>query len=420
MTTRKLKNFEFAGQALPESSNQKQIHAFDAFETRNGFVFLVSGSDRLPESTEQVSQVAIQRVRYFFENEQIDDPMEAVRTALVYVNGYLYELGRKKPGFGAGHACMLCVLVHEKKVYYAWMGDVFLLFFNGKKIYPLIAHEKEKGYDTGYLGSRQTAAPNICEQAFVPVDHDVLLMASGSSWKELREKALIGVLTDNMPTTTKVQKLVKLAGATLPFCHLSAGMISFYNLEESIPGGLQAKSKYSAGGNRKTKTGKTSLSVNQNVKIMIVILAILALVYMIYDLFLFDPEKPLSRDIPVQVIPKTEPAIDQPDVITETPALATLPDDVRYTVRRGDTWSRIYQQFEVCSWFIRNHPPNAGKFDTSNNPIFNTVLMIPVMYSGSQTLNPNFHQEFSTEKLGNACQNANEAFLKRFMELTGR
>jgi len=421
MTTRKLKNFEFAGQTLTESSNQKQIHAFDAFDTPNGFVFLVTGSDRVPESTEQICQTAGQRVRYYFENEQIDDPLEAVRNSLVYVNGYLYELARKQPGLGINHTCMLCVLVRDKKVYYSWMGDVFLFYFNGKKINPLITFEKERGLENEYLGSRQFAEPRVCEKAFVPVDHDVLLMASGSSWTEMREKSLLGVLTDNMPTTTKVQKLVKLAGTALPYCHLAAQMISFYNLEDNLRNDPQSKGRNAMPGKRVGKSGKSGWQVSQNVKIMIVILGILALSYMIYDLFLFDPERPLNRDVPTQVEPITErEQPEQPAEIAEPHTPANLPDDVRYSVRRGDTWSRIYQQFEVCSWFIRNHPPNAGKFDNSGNPVFNTVLMIPVMYSGSQTLNPDFYQEFSTEKLGNACQNANEAFLRRFRELTGQ
>ncbi|HSV88621.1 MAG TPA: PP2C family serine/threonine-protein phosphatase [Bacteroidales bacterium] len=417
MTTRKLKNFEFAGQTLSVEASQKQIHVFDAFETPNGFVFLVSGSDRLPEGQEQVCNIASQRARYYLENELTDDPIEAVRNALVYVNGYIYELGRKQAGFVAGHACLLCVLVRDKKAYYSWVGDVHLYFFNGKKLYPFIVHGKEKGAENEYLGVRQLAVPAVCDQAFVPVNNDVLLLASGSAWNEVREKVILGVLTDNMPTTTKVQKLVKLAGTTFPYCHLSAMMVSFYNLEEEKSGDPKSlsKSRSPRASVPKNLAGAPSRPVNQNVKIFLVILGILALSYMIYDLFLFDPETDRTQDTPVMVTPQpVEMPLQEQAETVEAPAQVPLPEDISYNVRRGDTWGRIYQQFEVCSWFIRNHPPNAGKFDTSGNPVFNTVLMIPVIYSGSQTLNPAFYGEFSTEKVGSACQNANEAFLNRF------
>jgi hypothetical protein len=156
------------------------------------------------------------------------------------------------------------------------------------------------------------------------------------------------------------------------------------------------------------------------VNYILIALAILLLSYMFYDIFIHDPmptrkttktEKPVASDS-VSAVVDTPQKAD----VAEIPVSTKVPDDIMYTVKSGDTWGRIYTQFGVCSWFIRTYASNQGKFDSDDNPIAGSRITIPVIYSAKSSLNPDFYQEFSLEKTGTRCENANEDFVERFRE----
>lgn len=426
MATRKLKNFEFAGLLNTDATDKAGLTAFDNFETPNGFVFLVSGSADLLEENQQVCEIINERVRYYLENEVLDDPREAVRNALVYANGFVFERKRKESGFRVEDASVLCLLVRDEKVFYAWMGDVSLSLFTGKRRYPLtwdlkaeadsVAPDSEEN-SMLFLGQKQLAEPAVCEQALVPVDGDMLFMGTGRLWNNIREKAFCTVLADSMPTHTKVQRMIKMAAEMQPEEPIAAQLVSFYNLD-------QTERSFTAG--RSTPTPSVFERIQSKIeekpksslaKSLIIAIGVVILAYMFWDMFLNNPARPVRVSAPTEAIAENDSLDDAAEQANEAVALnSALPADVEYTVKSGDTWGRIYQQYEVCSWFIRNHQPNAGKFDSDDNPVSNTTLVIPIRYSASRRLNPGYYQEFTTDKVGSACQNANQAFKRRFDE----
>ncbi len=422
MATRKLKNFEFAGLQSAQSGSQDVLHAFDAFETPNGFVFLVSGADQPVEGEQQLGEIINERIRYYLENEVLADPVEAVRNALVYANGFVFEKKRKEPEFGGGDASVLCLLVRDEKVYYSWMGNVSLYLYNGKRRFPLTWPLKaEADHDTGsetkqvlFLGRQQLAEPAVCEKALVPVDDDMLFMATGGTWQNLREKAFCGVLADSMPTHTKVQRLLKMVAEQEPEAPVAAQLISFYNLAQTERSFVAGKSAPEPTVIEKIQSKIENKPKSTLVKSLLFALGVVILAYMFWDIFLNNPQRPVNVQASRTAVEEVDSlALDSIEAAPESGAQAAVPGDVEYVVRSGDTWGSIYRQYEVCSWFIRNHPPNTGKFDADDNPVFNTTLVIPVKYSASRRLNPSYYREFTTDKVGNACQNVNETFKRR-------
>jgi serine/threonine protein phosphatase PrpC len=426
MATRKLKNFEFAGLQNTDANDKAGLTSFDNFETPNGFVFLVSGSVELLEETQQICEVINERVRYYLDNEVLDDPKEAVRNALVYANGFVFERSRKEPEFRLKDASVLCLLVRDEKVFYAWMGDVSLFLYTGKRRYPLTWDLKtEAGSDALksednpllFLGENQLAEPAVCEQPLVPVDGDMLFLGTGSLWNNIREKVFCTVLADSMPTHTKVQRVIKMAAEMQPETPIAAQLVSFYNLDQTERSFVAGKSTPAPSVFERIQSKMEEKPKSSLAKSLIIALGVVILAYMFWDMFLNNPARPVRVSAPTEAISESDTLDDAADQTNAALAFnAVLPADVEYTVKSGDTWGRIYQQYEVCSWFIRNHQSNAGKFDSDDNPVSNTTLVIPIRYSASRRLNPDYFQEFTTDKVGNACQNANEAFKKRFDE----
>lgn len=434
--TIKLKNFEYSAIVNnPVESNRMCQHG--AFDTPNGFVFVLSVSDASTNDVLPVCNIIQQRAQYYLENEVLDDPREAVASAMVYINGFLFEQRRKNADVGDPRAGMLCVLIKDQKVYYGWAGETAMMLYTGRKTVALTragVAEKEwregSSVHGGSLGLSREFEPRVCSTPLVPVDQDAILVTAGAGWNSLREHVVVDILADSMPVNTKVQKLLKLATGTQPISSSSALLVSFYNMGQMKRSFAEAKATVAGGADKVAEV----MSIKGRLwkwRYLIILLLVLLASYMVYDLFLFNPVRPVSDqatdtlqvEAPAPTDPATRVEVEaeapaRPQAETERPARvqpAQLPADVRYTVRSGDTWGAIYSQFEVCSWFIRNHPPNRYKFDGRGNPRVNAVLLIPVKFSGNERLNPNFFREFSVEHVGNACQNANQAFVDRFM-----
>ena len=422
MATRKLKNFEFAGFRHAEEPERESLHLFDSFETTNGYVFLVAGSDKPTQGDQQVCDIICDRVRYYLDNDQPVNSFEAVTSALVYANGYLFEKARKEPGFKPGKASAICLLVHEGKVYYAWLGQVSIYLYTGKRRYPLswpvLDNSNDDGEEFLYLGQNQLAQPGVCEKALVPVDDDMIFLGTGPGWELIREKNFCGILADSMPTHTKVQRLTKMVSQEDVGHTRAANLVSFYNLDQTERSFATGEAPAAPGIIEKVRAQLNARPKNSLVKAALLTLAGIIIAYMVYDIFLFNPAKPVKVNAKTHEVVAKDTIADVAETIQDAipEGKPAYPADVQYLVKRGDTWGKIYLQYEVCSWFIRNHPLNAGKFDGSDNPVLNSTIIIPVRYSGSQRLNPNFYQEFTTSKVGNGCQNVNQAFKNRVDE----
>ncbi len=417
MTTQKFKEFEYAAYPSADASGAGNHCAHLAFGTPNGHIFALAGGGE--GAREYVGEV-LDRLRYYFDNEPEESPEESVANALVYVNGYLYAQARKQEKPLPGGLSCLCLLFHDGKLYYAWQGDVCLQLFRNKRLLRLcpLPGESMEGNKPGsadahayaYLGQQQALTPAVPNQPLTPVNADILLAGAGDFCRGLDGKMVRKLLADSMPTHTKVLRLAGSAGEKAGD-NMAVSLLHFYNLPlvaaaDALPDGQDAPQ-------RKTKKPLARWAAR-----LFLVAAVLLVAYMVYDLFIFDP-------VPVRPMDELEQPVWAPDTtevqeileaeqeVVADPA-PVIPDDLPYTVSRGDTWGSIYRRFGVCSWFIRNHEPNQGQFDRSGNPVAGTRLLIPVVYSARESLNPDHYHEFTTDKVGNACQYANQDFIQRF------
>jgi PPM family protein phosphatase len=419
MATRKLRNFEYAYHSQEYKSTEQIREVSGVFEPGNDHLFVLCSSMSNEIRDAKAAEIAVERIAYFFESEFIENPIDALNQAIVYTNGYIQNYGRENEGLEGMKTACLVVLNRDNKVYYANIGGNGLYFFNGKKLYPLACSSSDGLQEDTLLGVNSEINPFICEHPFVPVEDDTLVLCSEKFLGCVSEKSVKAMLSDPMPLLTKVSRLVDLASQNCGDDNVSVVLINFYNMDNEERSFDYNKTATSGSFVDKVKLPKL---IKHPVWNMVIIGAIILFFsYMVYDLFIYNP-KPARR---VELSGQVDDAGTEVGVPEEAKVVSVenakgkeltyvIPNDSVYAVKTGDTWGKIYQQFGVCSWFIRNHKPNTGKFDRANNPVAGTRIQIPLQYSSKQNLNPRFYQEFATEKVGSTCQNANESYLKAF------
>lgn len=447
MANKKLKNFEFANHSEKGNSKTSNTDELTFFECVNGSVFLLCQDSMEYELAVSPAGLATERMKYYLENEFVDSPSAALRNALIYTNGFIFEYGRKNSDYKDAFVHCAVVIIRNNEVFYATMGDLALYFFYGKRPVLIARGNVENELDrtddktedgsnikVSLLGKHRDIEPVVNAQALVPLDGDMILMCSRGFYEIVSEKNILRILTDPMPVQTKVYRFVDMASIASGDENISLQLISFYNLAHSerkyVP--LPVKKSKVLKKKLSSKTSAADTTVNASwldqysdrlkdspARFILLGIVVLLIAYMFYDLFIHDPRPPVHQSADKEVVAENVSEEDtvppgQQDM-TETSG-ATIPDDVIYTVKNGDTWSRIYSQYGVCSWFVRNHPSNAGKFDAEENPVAGTQLFIPILYSAKEAYNPDFYQEFSLQNTGSRCENASQEFIDKFEE----
>jgi hypothetical protein len=443
MANKKLKNFEFANHTEKGSSYEVNTDEVAFFDCVNGSVFLICQDNGSPKLNTSPANLAAQRLKYYLENEFVADPANALYNALVYTNGFIYEYGRKNDEYKGAWVKCTVVLIRDGQVYYSSFGELSVTFFNGRRSF-LVSHgelnsppkgdmEGDEDIISGksaylLLGQHRDIKPVVNKDPLVPMNDDLLLFGTKGFYDAVNEKSIVKILSDPMPVQTKVYRLVDMANMQGGVENITIQLISFYNLENQDRKFHPVEIRRSAAVKNTSPSEKKEANTNfygdkiketlmkSPVKEILLGIGILFLIYMVYDLFIYDP-MPANRVKTEKTTNDTaieESKVEPETIIIEAASKKSIPADTLYTVRAGDTWSRIYTHFGVCSWFIRSHTDNAGKFDADENPIAGRRIVIPLLYSAKRQLNPEFYQEFSLEKTGSRCENANQEFIEAF------
>jgi serine/threonine protein phosphatase PrpC len=447
MANKKLKNFEYANHSIKGKTMSGTSDKLAFFESINGAIFIICDGNILEGIHVQPSELTIERIKYYLENEFVDDPSDAVYNAIVYANGFVFEYARKNPDFKNPRVSCSVILIRDNQCFYSVVGNASVDFFNGKKLFALAREESvqmgkdtvinEKNTEKVYIGKSKNIVPEVNKEALVPLNDDIILLSSDGFYNTVTERSVQKILNDPMPVQTKAYRLIDTAIHAGTEDSASVQIIAFYNLDHTqrkfspiktranrlLREKLSNKKEDDSESESESKQVESSTLASLKrtleqpaTKYTIIILAALLVIYMFYDLFLYDP---------VPSVKLSQPAVDETSNLSDDEETAAdslndsakkVPDDRVYRVQSGDTWGRIYSRFEVCSWFIKNHPPNRGKFDSDENPVAGSQINIPLIYSGRSDLNPDFYQEFSLERTGSRCENASEDFLKKFRE----
>ncbi len=432
MTTKKFNAFEYSGRDAPGADGMERLCRQEAFDTPNGYAFvLVSDADSDPGRA-RLTAVAMERIRYYLENEVEENPGRAPANSLIYTSGYLFQMHQKQPSANRGQMSALCALLINDQLHYAWVGDPCLFLFTGRKVIPLTRQEaapEEAGDNDsplrapGHMGHQALITPGSPSGPLQPLNGDMVLMGTAGICAELCRKGTRALLRDSMPAQTKVARMIKSRRPLPEDAGAALGIICFNDVSNTIrsyasgsyrpgpvgPGNPGQQPPMTAKKKKGAKLPSVSSSAIRNV---LTIAALLLVAYMVYDLFIYNPRPPRRISPPTSTAQEEMGVVSPPgEEMADVPA---LPADSFYTVRSGDTWGRLYVRFGVCSWFVINHPPNRGRFGRESTLLAGQTLAIPLRYSGNSRLNPVYHTYFGIGEVGSSCQNAGRELLEAF------
>ncbi len=427
MITRKFNTFEYVGWA--EGSAMGKQHVQETFESAGGHAFVIASGSVAADHSDGLAKMAVDRIKYYIDQEAGEQPEELVKNALIYSSGFIYQHCKKASLSQPDVLDCICAFFSGQTFYAAWIGEASVFLYNGKKLIPLGGKDQSSG-SNGFesMGGKAMVLPATLEQPLVPLSGDFLLMGSGPIFKQLPQKQTRKILQDSMPVQTKLARLMRMHDLGKEGGIAATQLINFYNLNNTDrsfePGSEQVTSgnkpstvtKHMA--TKQTKHKSSDTTKRYTISGILSLLILLALAYMVYDLFIKDPHPPVEiSERPISFEEMKEMTDEEYDATRDAGStVPVIPDDIPYTVRGGDTWSRLYIQYSVCSWFIINHPPNRNRFGANGALISGQRLQIPVRYSADRGLNPYFHQEFSTDKVGSGCQHAGQEMLDAFQE----
>ncbi len=426
MFTKKLKYFEFGIHSDKGKVKDMNFDGYSAFESSNGYVFvLCDGNDELGA---KARDIALERIRYFMDREYIEDPFEAVQSSLIYTGGYIYKhITAQDEKYKNMMVSCLCVLIRDNKIYYSSLGNCHMFFYTGKGFYQLTPETSDdihfmQGHgmtEKMFLGNDRVSAPFVCEKPLVPLNGDMILMCTDGLYDYISEKNIKKIISDPMPVHTKASRLGDMANDAGGIDNVSVQIISFYNLDHNIREFVPAEQPQKKDLPKIAKINFTGNSLWN--KIIIGVMLVIA-GYLFYDMFLFNPRPSVDlkghEEAPVaDTLTESEPLPEErfgQTVNVKSILNYFAPADTIYRVKSGDTWGSIYRKFEVCSWFIRSHEHNTGKFDRKDDPVAGRKITIPLIYSANPKYNPRFYKEFTTDKVGTACQHAGEDYIEEF------
>lgn len=448
MTTKKFNAFEYAGNCFSCKSGEEGLNLQKAFNSVYGYVFVVIANAGSGSNPKETSGMALERIQYYFDNETDDNIAQVTGNALAYTSSYLFNLRKNNPSFMPGDLSCLVAVYIDEKIYFSQVGDVCVYLQTDRHVLPL--HADRKGPDnpdavrgeshlneTVYMGSTEMVMPQSSDLPLEPLTGDTLILASGGFCDRLsHSKEIRKLLQDKMPLQTKVNRVLRYHKKNEEPCSAALTMIHFSqikNTTRNIMGAQKNKNTASKGstGKKTTKgedqqsgSGKTGLPL----RMILTVIGLGLVLFMFYDLFLNDPHPPadvppvttpdsLAVEIPEDA-PDVDAAMDPDAVPADDPGYTgEPPKDIQYTVQPGDSWSRIYSRFGVCSWFIVNHPRNSGRFGRDDALVAGETLQIPVKYSGNPELNPEYYTFFTTDQVGNACQHAGPELRESFEDM---
>ncbi len=438
MDTKKLSTFEYAGKVHPGVHGLEGLHRHEAFESPFGHVMVVVASKGMDETQEDLAGTVVERIQYYLEHADDDRIENLAANALIYSSGFLYQWSKKDASKKASEISCLCIVNHKEKIYYSWAGDqVCMSLWDGKKLCSLLSYPDDdkpsqsnqeiRETEEQFIGQQADLKPQIASEPLVPLSGDKLLLGSGSVCRYMTYKEVRKVMQDSMPLQTKLLRIIGVCGKEASQDVASLMMVSFYhlrNMKRTFAAGKEKKTKSGDNRSRKDKTGSAPrkgrqqpLNVTNALKYLLIILVGVFVGYMVYDLFIYDPRPAVRLPAPTPA-EEHDTIVSAPDDVMDE-ALdehPPMPEDLVYTVRGGDTWSRIYRQYQVCSWFIINHPRNTGRFGRDGGLIAGQQLRIPVRYSADPELNPYYYQEFTTSQTGQGCENVDQEFLDEFLQ----
>ncbi len=370
--TRKLKNFEFGNATDIGRVREANEDYLAYFESINGHIFIVCDGMGGHVGGATASHIAVDSAREFLENHYFDLPRDALKEAIEFANRAVYQRAVENPQLSGMGTTIVMVILRDDKAWYAHVGDSRLYMHTQGKLHRLtsdhsfvqtlvdqglISEEEMESHPRRNeilraLGVRADVEIDISEVPARPANDDMLILCTDGLTSMLPDAGLQSVLNEDISVQHKALKMMQLANEAGGYDNITVQLIHFYNVAnkktEFVPAGKSGK--HQPAEIHRSKTPKISRKMKRTILYVIVGLAVLAILYFIWDMFIKSPD-------PVKFDPKRDTITQQqddttarnPDTTRQHTVVRASEDTlwVEYTIGSGDILSVVSEKFGV-------------------------------------------------------------------------
>jgi serine/threonine protein phosphatase PrpC len=245
-----LKNFDFASHTDRGKVRPRNEDFLAYFDTINGHVFVVCDGMGGHNAGEVASELAVESIGEYFNQDYYTNPFEAVEKAIVYANEMVYRHAVGNDYLNGMGTTIVLVLIRDDRVYFAHAGDSRLYLYKNNILDQMTvdhSHVQElldrgvitpseakrhpqKNEITRALGLSSEFEPEVSPKAIIPTDDDILLLCSDGLTNVLENEEIISVLNNSQNLNDKAAKLISKANKKGGPDNISIQIIKFHNL----------------------------------------------------------------------------------------------------------------------------------------------------------------------------------------------
>lgn len=224
------------------------------FSNQNGEVFVVCDGMGGHAGGAVASQLAVQSIRSFLEQNYIAEPSEAIHQSIQYANRQIYQKAlSSRELYGMGTTCVM-VLFREGKIYYGYVGDSRLYLQRYSRIQRLTNDHSfvQALLDQGIITEEQAAVHprrnellralgegtfvdvTVCNEPIVPKKFDMFLLCTDGLNSLVSDEGIQDILNLQMDVQQKTIKLVETANALGGFDNITVQLIEFTEDEDEV------------------------------------------------------------------------------------------------------------------------------------------------------------------------------------------
>lgn len=239
--------FEAASHTDIGKARQTNEDYFSQFSTINGEVFVVCDGMGGHMGGATAARTAVDSIRVFFEHQRYENPVEALRQALMYANSKIHAAAQQNLEWEGMGTTGVAVLLRDGLMYHAHVGDSRLYRFSGGALQCLTKDQTtvQQMVDKGEITPREAAthprrneltqalgADNEVEvetstEPIKPGAGDVFMLCTDGLWGTLTSDAMSLVLAQNLPARHKAEELVQAANDASGADNITVQLIDF-------------------------------------------------------------------------------------------------------------------------------------------------------------------------------------------------
>lgn len=245
-----LKNFDFASHTDKGKVRPRNEDFLTYFDTINGHVFVVCDGMGGHNAGDIASELAVEAIGEYFNQQYQNNPFEAVEEAINYANEVVYRHAIGNDYLTGMGTTIVLVLIRDDRIFYGHAGDSRLYLYKNKVLTQmtedhsyiqqllsrgLITKKEAKNHPqkneiTRALGLSSKFEPEVSPKAIIPEDDDILLICSDGLTSVLENEEITSVLENSLNLNEKALKLISRANKKGGPDNISVQLIKFHNL----------------------------------------------------------------------------------------------------------------------------------------------------------------------------------------------